>query len=66
MALVDQIRNAFRANMHEKDPSRIEEQKEAAVRGLGNFMFYEVGQRVRHSLLPPPSFLTAIHLPHGL
>ncbi|KAJ7297437.1 hypothetical protein O6H91_Y057200 [Diphasiastrum complanatum] len=35
------IRKEFRKNMHETDPEKIKEQKEAAVRGLFNHMFYE-------------------------
>ncbi|KAL4423768.1 hypothetical protein ABPG75_001069 [Micractinium tetrahymenae] len=39
--LRDQVRQAFKKNKDETDPQRIEEQKEAAVRGLSNYMFHE-------------------------
>lgn len=39
--LRDQVRQAFRKNKDETDPQKIEEQKEAAVRGLSNYMFHE-------------------------
>ncbi|PRW61158.1 GTPase Der [Chlorella sorokiniana] len=39
--LRDQVRQAFKKNKDETDPQKIEEQKEAAVRGLSNYMFHE-------------------------
>jgi hypothetical protein len=35
------IRTEFRRNQHETDPQKIDECKEAAVRGLSNYMFHE-------------------------
>lgn len=40
-ALIDQVRLSFRRNADETDPEVIKEHKEAAVRGLGNYMFME-------------------------
>lgn len=39
--LRDQVRQAFKKNKDETDTEKIEEQKEAAVRGLSNYMFHE-------------------------
>jgi len=36
-----QVRDAFRKNQGETDPVEIEKQKDAAIRGLSNYMFYE-------------------------
>ena len=36
-----QVRDAFRKNRGETDPVEIEKQKDAAIRGLSNYMFYE-------------------------
>ena len=36
-----QVKEAFRKNQHETDPVEIEKQKDAAIRGLSNYMFYE-------------------------
>ncbi|CAM6108401.1 unnamed protein product [Calypogeia fissa] len=35
------VRQQFRQNVHETDPIKIQEQKDAAVRGLFNHMFHE-------------------------
>ncbi|KAL3694910.1 hypothetical protein R1sor_008561 [Riccia sorocarpa] len=35
------VREQFKTNMHETDPAKIQEYKDAAVRGLFNHMFYE-------------------------
>ncbi|QDZ19265.1 hypothetical protein HOP50_02g17800 [Chloropicon primus] len=40
-ALKNEVRRTFRANMHEKDPEKIQTMKEAAFRGLGNYIFVE-------------------------
>ena len=36
-----QVRDAFKKNKDEQDPAEIEKQKDAAIRGLSNYMFYE-------------------------
>ena len=36
-----QVRDAFRKHQGETDPVEIEKQKDAAIRGLSNYMFYE-------------------------
>ncbi|WZN59647.1 hypothetical protein HKI87_02g11730 [Chloropicon roscoffensis] len=41
LALKDEVRRTFRANMHETDPEKIHTMKEAAFRGLGNYIFVE-------------------------
>lgn len=41
MTLRTQVREAFRKNKGETDPVAIEEQKDAAIRGLSNYMFFE-------------------------
>ncbi|XP_024366240.1 uncharacterized protein [Physcomitrium patens] len=38
------VREQFRRNMHETDPEKIEEQKQAAARALFNHMYYEAGR----------------------
>lgn len=40
-ALRKEVRTSFKKHMHETDPAKIEEHKEAAVRGLSNYMFHE-------------------------
>ncbi len=35
------MRLAFRKNVDERDPKKVEEQKNAAIRGLSNYMFVE-------------------------
>eukprot|EP00850_Spirogloea_muscicola_P009735 SM000055S18269 [mRNA] locus=s55:406195:407231:+ [translate_table: standard] len=42
--LVEQVRSQFKKNMHETDPNKIKEHKEAAVRGLSNFMYHEAAR----------------------
>jgi len=39
--LRDQVRLQFKKNQDERDPEKIKEQKDAAVRGLSNYMVYE-------------------------
>ncbi|KAK9916359.1 hypothetical protein WJX75_001772 [Coccomyxa subellipsoidea] len=39
--LRQQVQVAFRKNVGETDPEKIEEQKQAAFRGLSNYMFHE-------------------------
>jgi hypothetical protein len=36
-----QVREAFQKNRDEQDPVQIEKQKDAAIRGLSNYMFFE-------------------------
>lgn len=36
-----QVREAFKKNRDEQDPAEVEKQKDAAIRGLSNYMFYE-------------------------
>ncbi|GBF90556.1 hypothetical protein Rsub_03127 [Raphidocelis subcapitata] len=45
--LKDQVRQQFKANMHETDEAKILEQKEAAMRALGNFYFQEAERLAR-------------------
>ena len=45
MVLRAQVREAFQKNRDEQDPVEIEKQKDAAIRGLSNYMFYEA-QRI--------------------
>mmetsp|Transcript_16392 Transcript_16392/g.49135 ORF Transcript_16392/g.49135 Transcript_16392/m.49135 type:complete len:92 (-) Transcript_16392:3124-3399(-) len=40
-ALYKEIRQSFRQHINEKDPKKVEELKQAAHRGLSNYMFYE-------------------------
>mmetsp|Transcript_17013 Transcript_17013/g.34787 ORF Transcript_17013/g.34787 Transcript_17013/m.34787 type:complete len:90 (+) Transcript_17013:189-458(+) len=40
-ALRSEVRKTFRANMDETDPEKIQTMKEAAFRGLGNYIFVE-------------------------
>lgn len=40
-ALRNEVRKTFRANMNETDPDKIHTMKEAAFRGLGNYIFVE-------------------------
>lgn len=44
MVLRDQVRSAFKANAHLTDPAQITEAKDAAARGLSNFMFFEAAR----------------------
>eukprot|EP00898_Chlorokybus_atmophyticus_P008568 jgi/Chlat1/8712/Chrsp89S08085 len=46
-AMREQVVQAFRKNMGETDPLKVIEQKEAAVRGLSNFMVYEAQRLAR-------------------
>jgi len=41
IVLRTQVREAFRKNKEESDPEEIEKQKDAAIRGLSNYMFFE-------------------------
>ncbi|PSC70640.1 GTPase Der [Micractinium conductrix] len=50
--LRDQVRQAFKKNKEETDPQKIEEQKEAAIRGLSNYMFHEATPAGPRSLVP--------------
>jgi hypothetical protein len=45
--LREQVRQAFKANMRELDEEKIVEQKEAALRALGNFYFSEAERLAR-------------------
>lgn len=46
-ALVDQVRQQFRMNMHETDEAKITEHKEAAMRALSNVYFQEAERLAR-------------------
>ena len=50
------VRQSFRSNLGETDPQKILAHKEAAIRGLGNFMFHEaqVLTKVSVALSPRP------------
>lgn len=50
-ALRAQVRLAFRKNQHETDSKKIEEQKEAAIRGLSNYMFHEAQRMAKEEAL---------------
>jgi hypothetical protein len=41
LVLRAQVRDAFKRNKDEQDPAEVEKQKDAAIRGLSNYMFYE-------------------------
>ncbi|KAI3432687.1 hypothetical protein D9Q98_004230 [Chlorella vulgaris] len=48
--LREQVRQAFKKNKEESDPVKIEEQKEAAVRGLSNYMFHEAQRMAKEEV----------------
>ncbi|GAQ91303.1 hypothetical protein KFL_007610060 [Klebsormidium nitens] len=45
--LREQVRLQFKKNMDERDPDKIQAQKEAAVRGLSNYMVFEATRMAR-------------------
>jgi hypothetical protein len=45
-----QVREAFRKNKDETDPEEIEKQKDAAVRGLSNYMFFEAQRMAKEEI----------------
>mmetsp|Transcript_2449 Transcript_2449/g.7071 ORF Transcript_2449/g.7071 Transcript_2449/m.7071 type:complete len:91 (+) Transcript_2449:138-410(+) len=45
--LRDQVRQAFRTNMDETDPQKIEAMRKSAIQGLSNYMFYEAQRMVK-------------------
>ncbi len=45
-----QVREAFRKNKDEADPEEIEKQKDAAVRGLSNYMFFEAQRMAKEEI----------------
>ncbi|KAI8466984.1 MAG: hypothetical protein J3K34DRAFT_432083 [Monoraphidium minutum] len=45
--LKEQVRQQFKANMYEVDEEKIIQQKEAAMRALGNFYFQEAERLAR-------------------
>ena len=47
------VRQSFRSNLGETDPQKILAHKEAAIRGLSNFMFHEA-QVLTKDHKPPP------------
>jgi len=47
------VRQSFRNNLDETDPQKILAHKEAAIRGLSNFMFHEA-QVLTKDHKPPP------------
>lgn len=49
MVLRAQVREAFKKNRDEQDPAEIEKQKDAAIRGLSNYMFYEAQRMAAES-----------------
>jgi len=55
--LREQVRKAFKANMYETDPGKIEAMRQSAIQGLSNYMFYEAQRMVKVSLS------TAVSLP---
>ena len=44
-----QVRDAFRKHQGETDPVEIEKQKDAAIRGLSNYMFYEAQRMAKEA-----------------
>ncbi|KAH7621743.1 hypothetical protein Ndes2526B_g02560 [Nannochloris sp. 'desiccata'] len=45
-----QVIDAFRRNKDETDPKKIEDQKQAAVRGLSNYMFFEAQRLAKEEI----------------
>ncbi|KAK9803239.1 hypothetical protein WJX73_008478 [Symbiochloris irregularis] len=41
------VRQQFKRNLSETDPKKIEEQKDAAIRGLSNYMFHEASRMAK-------------------
>eukprot|EP00889_Picochlorum_renovo_P005596 jgi/Picre1/32626/NNA_007972.t1 len=50
LVLRTQVREAFRKNKDETDPEEIEKQKDAAVRGLSNYMFFEAQRMAKEEI----------------
>lgn len=44
------MREAFRKNIGETDPVEIEKQKDAAIRGLSNYMFFEAQRMAKEEV----------------
>lgn len=49
-ALTEQVRLSFRRNVGETNPEKILEQKEAAIRGLSNYMFFEAQRMAKEEV----------------
>lgn len=50
MTLRAQVKEAFRKNKEETDPVEIEKQKDAAIRGLSNYMFFEAQRMAKEEV----------------
>lgn len=47
--LYSTVRAAFRANINETNEAKIEEQKDAAIRGLSNYMFHAAQEMAKEN-----------------
>lgn len=50
-----QVQQQFQRNASESDPTKIAEQKEAAIRGLSNYMFMEAQRMAKEGVTSSPA-----------